>query len=366
MFPRLDPPAASVGPALEMDVSAPARKQVGGHATYQIVVRNNSAEPALGLSIRCRFDAPLEFPGSEVHEVLRRVDVLEAGETKELPLSLTSRQTGSQCCQFTLLRHAGERDVEVASQTVCVEFVARQLDIEIVGPRTRTEGSRAEFNVLLANRSTRPLSRVQATLSFDRALKAREASRGYRRTGQTLVWDLGALEPMESVQLQVDLECQGLARRACVTLEVRADQFAPEQDEACLEIVPVPGTLDLRVADRDDPLEVGRTGVFEATVHNIGLQQARNIRLSVTMPEHVRVLGAGVRVGETRLAVQFEQKEGAVVFDTVDTLAADATLTYAIEVEALRAGAAEFTARLTSSLTSTPVVASEPTIVQEP
>jgi hypothetical protein len=226
---------------------------------------------------RGQFDDALVFSGSDRREVVQGIERLPAGESKDMALSLTSDKTGSHCCWFMVTREEAGSDVEMVSRQVCVEFVTRHVEIDVVGPTQRTEGSRAEFNITLANNSLKNINDTQVVVAYDKALMPREASAEAEKKSGTLVWNLGVLRPMEKVQLQVEFECQRQAHRACVFVDVKGANLNGEREEACLEIVPVPGTLDLRVGDRDDPLETGRNGVYEATVQNIGLQPARGI-----------------------------------------------------------------------------------------
>src|SRR5262249_41992697 len=170
-------------------------------------------------------------------------------------LSLTGNQVGSNCCRFAVTRREGNDELELASKQVCVEFVTRQLEIEVIGPTQRTEGSRAEFNIALTNHTQKTIDNVEALVSYDKALLPREATAEAERRGGSLVWRLGVLRPLERVQLQVEFECRAQAHRACVLVEVRGDDLPNGQEEACVEIVPIPGTLDIRVSDRADPLE---------------------------------------------------------------------------------------------------------------
>lgn len=365
-LPRLDVPEQTAGNGLELQVSAPLRTQVGGQVTYRVVVKNVSDAKVEDVAVRCRFEAPLIFPGSEQEEVACRIEQLAPGESKELLLSLVCHKTGSHSSSFRLTRRENERDVEVASKQVSVQFVDRQLDIALVGPSQRTEGSRAEFNATLVNRSARELTNVQVKMTFDRALAPREASQGYERRTGALSWSLGTLAPAETVTLQSEFECLSRAHRACVDLEVSAGEFASEREEACLEIVPVPGTLDLRISDRDDPLEVGKTGRCDVAVENIGLQPARNLVLTATVPAQVRIVGANVRLGNSAVPVQYAIRDGKIVFDLVGALPSESTLRYQIEIEALRPGTVELQASLTSSLSSVPLTVSEPMSIQTP
>jgi uncharacterized repeat protein (TIGR01451 family) len=355
----------AVGP-LELVVSAPSRRQLGAVATYRITLRNTGDKSQEGLVVHCRFDDSLSFPGSEKREVQQRVARLAPGETKETALSLTSDKSGSHCCQFVVTRSEGEGEVELSSKQVCVEFVNRNVSIDVIGPAQRTEGSRAEFNITLTSHSLKTIDDVEAVVSYDKALLPREATAEAERRAGSLLWQLGSLRPLETVQLQVEFECRAPAHRACVTVEVKGGDLPAEQEEACVEVTPIQGTLDLRISDRDDPLEIGKTGLYEVTVQNIGLQAARRVVLEAAIPENLKVRSATVRSGDEELTLKQVAQGSRLVFDPVELLAPNARLVYRLEVEALRAGPAEFRASLTNALSSTAITVSEPTSVVEP
>jgi hypothetical protein len=366
LAPRIEPDEVTLEQPIDLAVVAPGRRQVGGTVTYRVTLRSTSDRPFDELIIRCRFGDDLVFSGTDRREVLQRVAHLSPGEAKQIALSLTSKKTGSHCCRFSVARLEGGQEIELASRDVCVEFVTRHVEIDLFGPIQRTEGSRAEFNLTLSNLSQTTVNDVQAMVAYDRALVVKEASaEALQRIGQ-LAWRLGALGPMEKVQLQVEFECRVPAHRACIRVEVRGADVAAEHEEACVEIVPVPGTLDLRVSDRDDPLETGRRGAYEVTVQNIGLQAARRLVLEAAIPENIVVRSAVVRVSQQPLALKYLTEPGRLLFDPVDELAPNARLVYTFEVEALRPGPAEFRASLTSALSSTAVTVSEPTTVVDP
>ncbi len=365
-LPTIEPEEITVSRPLELTVSAPARRQLGGVATYRVALRNLGDHSQNNLVIRCHFDDDLVFTGSQQREVLHRVASLPASESKELALSLTSSKIGSHCCQFVVTRRDAEKEIELASRQVCVDFVTRHIDIDLIGPTQRTEGSRAEFTITLTNNSHKTIEDVEAVVAFDKALVPREASAEAERRSGSLVWRLGAVHPMEKVQLQVEFECRTQAHRACLAVELRGANLPSEREEACLEIIPITGTLDLRISDRDDPLETGKTEVYEVTVQNIGLQVARRVVVEGTVPENAKFRSAAVRNGDERLPLKYDVDAGKVLFEAVDQLEPNARLTYTFEVETLRAGSCEFRARLTNALGNTAVTASEPTLIVDP
>lgn len=363
ILPRIDPDGITVPRNLELTVSAPPRKQVGTQATFRLTVRNTGDQPADEVTVHCAFDAPLEFPGSEEHEVKQKVGRLLPHESKEVALSLACDQAGAHCSRFSV--RLDNEEQAVAVQTACVEFVPRQLEIELRGPAQRSVGSRAEFNIQVANRSDDLLPNVQVVATFDAALVPREANSDAERTPGRVTWNLGRLQAHEGVQLQVEFECSTPAHRACVLVETVGPQAAGEQVESCLEIVPVPGILDVRVNDKNDPFVVGKTGTYEITVQNIGLQAARDLVLEVIPGDSLSVLSAEVKRQGEPLRLPYRTDEGRIVFDPIDELAPDAVLTFVVEAKALSAGHIELQALLRSPLSQTPVSVTEPSTILE-
>jgi len=364
--PRIVPEDVTVTEPLELAISAPARRQVGSAVTFRLSLRNSGDRPQTGIAIRCRFDDGFVFAGSDRREVLQRFDQLSAGETRDVALSLTGTGAGSHCCWFTLTRNDGDKDAEIVARQVCVEFATRHVEIDIAGPAQRTEGSRAEFNVTLTNRSVKTIENAQALISFDKALVPKEASAGAEQRSGSLAWRLGSLAPLEKVQLQVEFECRTQAHRACISVEVKGANLDRDQDESCIEVIPVPGTLDLQISDRQDPLEVGRPGTYQVTVENIGLQAARRVMLETVATDNLKVRSATVRNGDREISLKFSGAGNKLVFDPIDQIEPGARVTYTVEVDALRSGQAEFRASLTSALSSTSVSAAEPTTILDP
>lgn len=365
-LPKIIPDEVTVPQLVELSVNSPTRRPLGAAATFQLTIRNAGDRPQEELIVRCRFDDGLVFSGSDKREVVRRLDRLGPGESREMALTLSSSIVGSHCCWFTVAHLESHDEVEITSKQVCVDYVVRQVDIEIVGPSQRTEGSRAEFNVSLSNTSSKSIVDAQVVVTFDKALFPRELSTGAEQKAGTLIWRLGALEPSEKVQLQMEFECRTQAHRACISVEVKGKNLAGDVDDACLEIIPVPGTLDLRISDGNDPLEVGQTGTYQVTVENIGLQGARRVALEAVASDNLRVVSAIVRTAGNEVPLKHKLDGNKVVFDVMEQLDPGTHLVYTIEVEGLRAGPAELRASLTSALSSTPVTTAEPTTVVEP
>jgi hypothetical protein len=365
-LPKIIPDEVTVPQLVDLTVNAPLRRPLGAAATFQLAIRNVGDRPQSDLIVRCRFDDGLMFSGSDKREVVRRLDRLAPGESRDMALTLSSTIAGSHCCWFTVARLENNEEVEIISKQVCIDYVVRHVDIEIVGPSQRTEGSRAEFNVSISNSSAKSIVDAQVVISFDKALIPRELSTGAEQKPGMLLWRLGPLEPSEKVQLQMEFECHSEAHRACLTVEVKGKNNSGDIDEACLEIIPVPGTLDLRISDGADPLEVGQTGTYQVTVENIGLQGARRVALEAIASDNLKIRSGFVRTAGTDVPLQHKLDGNKIVFEVTEQLDPGTHLVYTIEVEGLRPGPAELRASLTSALSSTPVTTAEPTTIVEP
>jgi len=363
--PKIVPDGVTVRKRLDMTIDVPRRKQVGSEVTYRVTVQNSGDQPAEEVAVYCEFDRLLKFAQGDDRQIVHRIGDLLPGETREIALPLRAISTGTHCCRFSLRSREGEREEETLWKSVCIDYVERYLDVELIGPRQRTVGSRAEFTLAFVNRGSRPIPQARVIATHDAALIAREATSGANQRDGHLAWDLGDVQPGEGVQLQVEFECRTPARRACLLMEVGGTDVPLEQAETCVEIMPVPGLLDLQVADLTDPVKAGGKVTFEVSVQNIGLQQARAIQVEIEASEALKILGGSVRQNDQQVDVKTTRRNGRLVFDPIDQLAPDVRLVFQIETEALQPGYGELTAHLTSALSTVPVSASEPVKIND-
>ncbi|MEX1096532.1 MAG: hypothetical protein WED34_10825 [Planctomycetales bacterium] len=355
-------PSGPIVPAarLELEVAAPPKSQVGSGATYRLTVRNPGDEPVYDVLLSAEFDDAIFFPGREEKGAEQTLGALAAGERKEVALSLSASQPGRHCARFSV--KAGGR--EAIWKSVCVEFVPRRLELEMHGPDERTLGSRAEFTIVVLNVADEPLPDVTVTVKAPTTFRQREASAFVIREQDALVWRLGGLKPRERVEIQAEYECLQAAEDACVTAHVTGADVPEERRESCLRVSSVRGILDLRVEDTADPLAIGDETEFVATVHNRGLQAARDLRLEFVLPAHFELVSTEVREGDRPLAMRHRQAGQAIEFDTLPNLAAEQTVVYRAKVRSRAAGAGEFRASLRHGAAEDAVEAAEPVLVR--
>lgn len=349
---------------LELEASSVEQSAVGQLTTFHVLLRNSTTQPVANLKVRCELGAGLRFPGSDERELEAGVARLEPGETKEWDLSLVGERKGQACCRFVLVPPPSAGTQRRPEQRVCVQFVERQFSLELLGPRQRPVGARAEYLVLVRNPGQQTLEGVTLRVSSDKAIQPAALTEGSRREGDGLAWDLGTLEPGESRRVQLEFTCEREARRAVVRAEIEAEGVALEPAEQALRIDAAIGPLVAELSDSSEPLAVGQRGRLEFTVKNTGLNAARRLAVGVKLPSELGLVTARLERNGLELSTNFTMRDERLEFDLVDELDADQVLTGVIEVEALEPGRVETWLEVRSSLNRQPVTSGEWTLIE--
>lgn len=336
--PQIVPQEVDVPTRLDLEVRVAPRKQVGSGAVFQLTVRNSGGQPADEVVVESEFDSALYFPGQKTRKVRQSLGTLVAGESKEIALTLASDEVGQHCCRFAVTSNG----TEAIWKSVCVEYLTKSLDLQVLGPAQRTVGSRAEFTVKLVNTSTRDLHGIHAVLGHDIVLIPREASTGAVRGADQLTWDFADLKAGEGVQLQVEFECRLSAEHACLQIDVTGDGIPHEHAETCLQVQSIKGILDIQVDDRQDPIRIGDETEYVTTIRNRGLQPVRDVTVRGLVPSNMRVVGVQVSQEGQPFDVQSNVLGRELDIEGINLLPADAELSVAIQVKALRSGDEEF------------------------
>ncbi|MAX38302.1 MAG: hypothetical protein CME33_17250 [Gimesia sp.] len=341
--PRMTAPATA-GP-LEMTVDVIPKRQLGSGATFYLIIKNTSDRSVRNVLLECEFDAALMFPGRREKKIGQRLGTLQPGESKEISLTLFSDVLGSHCCRFRALADGNE----LVWKSVCVEYEKKQLDLSVLGPSSRTIGSRAEYIVKLSNVADVDLNNIQVAVTYDSALIPREASIGSTRETDQLTWSLDTIRVGQGVQLQVEFDCEVAAEHACMRVNVTSPDLPNEQVSACLKVTPAQGVLDVQVRDTKDPITRGEETVYEISIENRGLQPARDIVLQAKIPRMFRVVSVEAHQGNQKLNLRPEVNQDILRVSPVRELPADAFLRYTILVKAIGSGDGEFNVTITSA-----------------
>ncbi len=334
--PRMTAPGTAK--RLELSVDVIPKRQLGSGATFHLTINNVSDRAIRNVLLECEFDPEFMFPGRREKKIGQILGTLQPGESKEISLTLYSDSLGSHCCRF---RATADKE-ELVWKSVCVEYEKKQLDLSILGPSTRTIGSRAEFIVKLSNVSDTDLNNVQAVIDYDPVLTPREASIGSTRETGKLKWSLDTIRKGEGVQLQVEFDCEVAAEHACLRVNINSPDLPTEQVSACVKVKPPQGVFDVQVRDTKDPITRGEETVYEVSIENRGLQPARDISLQAKIPRMFRVVSVEAHQGNQKLNLNPEVNQNLLKVSPVRELPADAFLRYTILVKAIGSGDGEF------------------------
>ena len=352
-FEALPPPndSESNDSPLNLQIKGQRQRPVGGTVTFELSVRNDGMETLTNVLVNVEFEDALVFPGSDERRLKKNLGQLLPGQTRDLRLTLTSSRLGQHECQFSVTADS----IELIERTSRVEFIDAKLLVRLVGPARRTVGSRAEFTVKVANTSDQPIDDLQVTLHHDSALTPHVATGGFQKEEHSLRWSLGRLEAGAGVQVQAEFDCRQLSEQACITAEARSEKLSAVAVEDCVTVVAVPGLLDLRVNDLDDPVKVGDDAEFEITVQNLGLQSVAEVQLDVQSSEHLRADTHVAKLDDREVTLTPTDRDGTLRFALPNSLPPDATLRITLRAKVLRHGDAELRVVATVGSDGSPV-----------
>jgi len=356
-FEVLPPPDASASndSPLNLEIKGQRQRPVGGTVTFDVVVRNDGTQTMANVLVNVEFEDALVFPGSEEKRLKKNLGQLLPGQSREMRLTLTSSRLGQHDCKFS----ATADNIDPIEKTTKVEFIDAKLLVRLIGPARRTVGSRAEFTVKVANTSDQPIDDLQVTLHHDSALTPHVATGGFQKEEHSLRWSLGRLEAGAGVQVQAEFDCRQLSEQACITVEARSEQLSALAVEECVTVVAVPGLLDLRVSDLNDPVQVGDEVEFEITVQNLGLQSVSEVQLDVQTSEHLQAGRHAAKLDDREVTLTQTDRDGTCRLTLPNSLPPDATLKITLHAKVLRPGDSELRVVATFGPGGSPVEAIE-------
>jgi hypothetical protein len=272
---------------------------------------------------------------------------LAAGESKNVTLTLTPRQTGQLRTVVAVEAAGGLRDQ--AEQVVTAREA--RLGLNLSGPRWRYAERPAVWTLQVANDGEVPLADVVVRDQLPPELGFSSATDGGQLENGTVVWRVGKLEPRERREMKLTTQCLTLTGRALNVAVASSEAGLQARSEAAIEVRGLPA-FRMDVKDTEDGIEVGGRTTYQIDVTNQGTLTGRNVSVAAEVPEQLKVLN--VR-GPAPHRIEGQQ----VQFQPLASLAPKQTVSYAIDVQALKPGDVRFRARLRSDTLGEPGVLAE-------
>lgn len=330
---------------LQLVLEAPPIVLAGERIPARISVTNGGAAPAENVTVWARFDDGLTSASGR-SPVELTVGTIAPGHTKTLDLPLTAKATGRYGIRATA---TGDGNLSAAAEPLAVEARRTELAVAITGPKLAYLNQQVSWSLTVANRGDAPLSNVVVRATLPPEVKITGADGGTVGPG-SVEWKLADLQPGAMKSFKLEGDAIKLAPQASVTVAVLGDATSngkavgtpvEGRAEAAVAVIGTPA-LSLELAAPPGHVEVGKRVRFQIRVKNQGTVSARNIDVSALAPPELKPF-RGTDAGEGRI-------DGTrVVFPTIEELQPGATLTFTIEVDAVQAGDARFTAEVKAS-----------------
>ena len=273
-------------PELGLKLTGPNEAQLGDIVTYEYEITNTGSEDAHEVVLASMVPKGLAHSGGP--DINYEVGTLKAGETRVVPLPLRAVETGKYTKQVTLSARGGIS--ESAQQPIAI--IESRLAISRSGPRKRFVGSRTEFLNTIANNSSKTLRNVRVVEELPAGAEFVSATQGGRPQagGRSVVWMIPSIAPGATRELACTIvpKSPGSAG-AIVKAESQDGSRAQVQSE-----MTVIGFASLKI-DTEHPnrqIAVGEQVPMRVKIRNGGSAAAHRVGVSVTVPEHLRIIEA--------------------------------------------------------------------------
>ena len=334
---------------ITLTVEAPPKVQRGSLVTFDVKIKNGSSDVVENLSLNSKFDAGLEYPGSDLREFKHKIDRLPSGESKLFSLTLQCKTDGQQCARFSLLKD----QQEVVWKSVCVSVVEPIYGVSLILPDKRTAGSRVEPTIVVSNHSKQTLQNVRLELRYDsQQLKPYTLGERVKVEKGKATWNIGKLKPGEGVPLQGEFDCIGSVDQICLSTLVLIDDGPSDSRYRCFKVVSPPKTFDMRISETRDLLQIGDETEFIAGMKNRTDDKATGPSLVVDVPANFRIIDAEAWAGAFKLPIKPKIEDGRITFPSAGVIAAKSEVTVRVRVKALSAAQSAFRAEMLDGKTS--------------
>jgi len=304
--PAVQSPAGKPVLAVEVRRRSPAQVDVGGFASFDVIVTNRGTTTARNIKVLDRFDAGLSHIRAEAGELAVKYDAmhdLAPGDSETVPLTFGVRAAGEQCHTVTVTADNVAPIVERGCVTAVAAKPAAQPVIEVTkqGPRRHYVGEMALFSVVIKNTGEVSVTNLVISDRYDPALDPRSMTAGaVKQADDSLEWRIPELIVGERREFKVSAACVSPASSACSSVTVTADGGIIHNEQRCVEILPGqqsvgPGgvgpapalpaqPIKLTLQSTANPARVGVPAILYVFVENVGREAQRQVSLRVQMP----------------------------------------------------------------------------------
>jgi uncharacterized repeat protein (TIGR01451 family) len=358
-----------VKPDLKVTKSAPEAADLCDPLTFRYTVENTGSGAARG--VKLRDDLPDGLTSDQGAKSLQfDVGDLEPGRSREFTARIQAARTGDYASRAVA---EGANDLQARSNGPSTAVRQAKLAVSMTGPDSMYVNQPMTYRVEVTNEGGAAARAAQLRVEADRAAKLVRTSKSEpgsaepRIDGNMLSWDLGTVEPGQTVAVsmtvvgrdEAELKHTATATSACE----RGGDFAEAAtatETVQAQILTFPALL-LSLVDQTDPVQVGQVEVYRVTVLNQGSGADENVKVVCTLPEQFSFVDA-------QGSEQSSADGRTVTLGPINRLAPHERAAWDLRVKSEKAGDVRLEAKLTSDYLSEdrPAISIEPTRIIGP
>ncbi|MBA4017939.1 MAG: hypothetical protein C0483_12245 [Pirellula sp.] len=272
-------------PEITVETVGPKRISIGREATYRVLVRNRGQSQAEQVVVTVGIPQWAEIAqlhGTTGHTT--SADEHAAGKPLEWTIDLLSGRAEEELTLVLIPRRSETFDLQVrwacspAAAVAAIEVEEPQLRLSIAGPTEVSYGEQRLYKLTVANPGTGTAEDVE--------LQLMPLTPG---DGDAVAHRIGSLKAGDSISVEVELTARQAGR---LQIRTEATGAGSLKTSAVADVVVHRAALEVSVA-APKMLFAGVPGTYEIRVRNTGDDQARNVRVSVDLPQGAKLIQAG-------------------------------------------------------------------------
>ena len=277
-------------PKLQLEVTGPPAVKLGSGIQLQFRITNNGTGDASNVVLRSVLPPALRHPeGSDLEYT---IDVLKAGETEVVDLSVAAAEPGER------VRLAAEIEADGTTTTTArteINIVGSQLVIERTGPGKRYVNHPTRFQNIVRNQSQFDAVGASVVEQVPEGMRVESLGAGGKYDPKTrqIRWDLPTIDAGRDVVLDLTLVPESTGRLESRVAVVEASGFRSEARDNTVVDVEGIHNVTADISRQDKPVAIGERFGFTVTIDNRGTAEARNVQISLQVPAEIEVMAAG-------------------------------------------------------------------------
>jgi uncharacterized repeat protein (TIGR01451 family) len=332
--------------SLTLSIKTPNPVPVGFPVAFEVAITNRGREPATGLVLHCKLPAGLQHPAGKVIEA--DIADIGPGQTKKRNVNVKALSAGKQTIEMRVTTQNGQE----ATGTSAVQVnKAAPGGVSIrQAPNVKVYlDKEADLKLQVTNMLTQDLQNVAVMDVLPDGVEFISASdQGlFRSDSRTAHWLINNLAPGQTQSLTVRVKARASGHFDNEAI-ARTESQQEIQSTSKIQVQAI-SDLSLTVTESDNPLELGKSTVYEIRIFNKGSATATGVQVRATLP-------AGMMPAQVRGPSAYRWEGKQVVFDALPKLAAQGQAVFYVSALAQGAGDQRFVAQLTSDQNTQPLM----------